>query len=104
MNQLHKTDPNSKVFFKYQLVQCLSQVQGPVRKVELHRYKHDVTGMVIKVNPNNLTPFYKLTAQAKYFLRGRSVKEVIEEGLLEFDGEKSNLDYLLLAFVLHCSC
>jgi hypothetical protein len=55
--------------------------------VELHRYKHEVTGMVIKVNPKTLASFYKLTPQAKYFLRGRTVKEVIEEGLLKFDGK-----------------
>jgi hypothetical protein len=62
------------------------QAFGPVRKVELHRYKSHATDLVIKVNPTTLAPFYKLTTQAKYFLRGRTVREAIEEGLLKFDG------------------
>jgi hypothetical protein len=57
----------------------------------LHRYKYDLPGgrnsLVIKVKPKSKTPFYRLSQQAKFFLRGRTVKELIDEGILKFDGE-----------------
>jgi hypothetical protein len=55
--------------------------------VELHLYKSESSGLIIKVNPKNLKPFYKLTQQAKYFLRERSVKDAIDDGSLTFDSK-----------------
>jgi hypothetical protein len=52
--------------------------------VELHLYKSESSGLIIKVNPKNLKPFYKLTQQAKYFLRERplpSTKAKLEQNV-----------------------
>ena len=63
----------------------------------LKLYKHPGTNLVLKVYPKTMQPFYRLSQQAKYFMRDRSVKELVQEGILVFDGTFE-------AFIIVCIC